>query len=130
MRAIQGALIVASSIQIVLGYSQIWGLFSRYSSSLKCVRNLKIAKRVFKHLLYVFVQIFQSSWHGTYCWFGWIRVHSTRISCGRCGSIYFIFHGCLTLAKWCGSIYFIFHGCKRLQNDLKVNVYLRTLIPF
>jgi len=29
MRAIQGALIVASSIQIILGYSQIWGLFSR-----------------------------------------------------------------------------------------------------
>jgi nucleobase transporter 1/2 len=31
MRAIQGALIVASSIQIILGYSQVWGLFSRYS---------------------------------------------------------------------------------------------------
>ncbi|XP_014517779.1 nucleobase-ascorbate transporter 1 [Vigna radiata var. radiata] len=34
MRAIQGALIVASSIQIVLGYSQIWGLFSRFFSPL------------------------------------------------------------------------------------------------
>lgn len=30
MRAIQGALIVAASIQIILGYSQVWGLFSRY----------------------------------------------------------------------------------------------------
>ena len=30
MRAIQGALIVASSVQIILGYSQLWGLFSRY----------------------------------------------------------------------------------------------------
>lgn len=30
MRAIQGALIVASSLQIILGYSQIWGIFSRY----------------------------------------------------------------------------------------------------
>ncbi|MCD7459290.1 N-terminal acetyltransferase, partial [Datura stramonium] len=29
MRAIQGALIVAASIQIILGYSQVWGLFSR-----------------------------------------------------------------------------------------------------
>ncbi|KAH1081741.1 hypothetical protein J1N35_021502 [Gossypium stocksii] len=37
MRAIQGALIVASSIQIILGYSQVWGLFSRYIGSiLKC----------------------------------------------------------------------------------------------
>ncbi|XP_010252545.1 PREDICTED: nucleobase-ascorbate transporter 1 [Nelumbo nucifera] len=34
MRAIQGALIVASSIQIILGYSQIWGLFSRFFSPL------------------------------------------------------------------------------------------------
>ncbi|KAG2716911.1 hypothetical protein I3760_03G149300 [Carya illinoinensis] len=34
MRAIQGALIVASSIQIVLGYSQLWGLFSRFFSPL------------------------------------------------------------------------------------------------
>ncbi|KAK2442617.1 N-terminal acetyltransferase [Trifolium repens] len=34
MRAIQGALIVASSIQIVLGYSQVWGLFSRFFSPL------------------------------------------------------------------------------------------------
>ena len=101
MRAIQGALIVASSIQIVLGYSQIWGLFSRYSSCMKCVRNFENSKKVFKHLLYVFLQIFQSSWHGTCSWIGWIRVHSTRISCGRCGSIYFIFH-----------------GSKHLQNDV------------
>ena len=35
MRAIQGALIVASSIQIILGYSQIWGLLSRYIFQMK-----------------------------------------------------------------------------------------------
>jgi hypothetical protein len=29
MRAIQGALIVSSSIQIILGYSQLLGIFSR-----------------------------------------------------------------------------------------------------
>ncbi|XP_038713249.1 nucleobase-ascorbate transporter 1-like isoform X2 [Tripterygium wilfordii] len=34
MRAIQGALIVASSIQIILGYSQVWGLFSWFFSPL------------------------------------------------------------------------------------------------
>ncbi|KAJ9537694.1 hypothetical protein OSB04_030427 [Centaurea solstitialis] len=34
MRAIQGALIVASSIQIIAGYSQLWGLFSRFFSPL------------------------------------------------------------------------------------------------
>ncbi|KAI4319871.1 hypothetical protein MLD38_033418 [Melastoma candidum] len=34
MRAVQGALIVASSIQIILGYSQVWGLFSRFFSPL------------------------------------------------------------------------------------------------
>ncbi|XP_008456413.1 nucleobase-ascorbate transporter 1 isoform X2 [Cucumis melo] len=34
MRAIQGALIVASSIQIILGYSQVWGLLSRFFSPL------------------------------------------------------------------------------------------------
>ncbi|KAL8142737.1 hypothetical protein V2J09_015769 [Rumex salicifolius] len=34
MRAIQGALIVSSSIQIILGYSQVWGLFSRFFSPL------------------------------------------------------------------------------------------------
>ncbi|KAG8642242.1 hypothetical protein MANES_12G070100v8 [Manihot esculenta] len=34
MRAIQGALIVASSIQIILGYSQLWGLLSRFFSPL------------------------------------------------------------------------------------------------
>ncbi|MCI29312.1 nucleobase-ascorbate transporter 1-like [Trifolium medium] len=34
MKAIQGALIVASSIQIILGYSQVWGLFSRFFSPL------------------------------------------------------------------------------------------------
>ncbi|OVA03440.1 Xanthine/uracil/vitamin C permease [Macleaya cordata] len=34
MRAIQGALIVGSSLQIILGYSQVWGLFSRFFSPL------------------------------------------------------------------------------------------------
>lgn len=34
MRAIQGALIVAASIQIILGYSQVWGLFSRYGTDI------------------------------------------------------------------------------------------------
>ncbi|XP_077229442.1 nucleobase-ascorbate transporter 1-like [Tasmannia lanceolata] len=34
MRAIQGALITASSLQIVLGYSQLWGIFSRFFSPL------------------------------------------------------------------------------------------------
>ena len=30
MRAIQGSLIVSSSIQIILGYSQLWAICSRY----------------------------------------------------------------------------------------------------
>ncbi|XWS36750.1 hypothetical protein CRYUN_Cryun20dG0112700 [Craigia yunnanensis] len=34
MRAIQGAFIIASSIQIIMGYSQVWGLFSRFLSPL------------------------------------------------------------------------------------------------
>ncbi|KAF4348615.1 hypothetical protein F8388_021022 [Cannabis sativa] len=34
MRAVQGALIVASSIQIILGYSQIWAICSRFFSPL------------------------------------------------------------------------------------------------
>ncbi|PIA36841.1 hypothetical protein AQUCO_03200067v1 [Aquilegia coerulea] len=34
MRAIQGAMITSSSLQIVLGYSQVWGLFSRFFSPL------------------------------------------------------------------------------------------------
>jgi nucleobase transporter 1/2 len=36
MRAIQGALIVSSSIQIILGYSQLWGIFSRYYFTMPC----------------------------------------------------------------------------------------------
>lgn len=32
MRAIQGALIVSSSIQIILGYSQLWAICSRYKN--------------------------------------------------------------------------------------------------
>jgi nucleobase transporter 1/2 len=38
MRAIQGALIVSSSIQIILGYSQLWGIFSRCFSPHFAVR--------------------------------------------------------------------------------------------
>ncbi|CAA7410248.1 unnamed protein product [Spirodela intermedia] len=34
MRAIQGALIVASGVQIIIGYSQLWAIFSRYFSPL------------------------------------------------------------------------------------------------
>jgi xanthine/uracil permease len=30
MRAIQGALIISSSIQIIVGYSQLWAICSRY----------------------------------------------------------------------------------------------------
>ncbi|WOL17052.1 hypothetical protein Cni_G25841 [Canna indica] len=37
MRAIQGALIVSSSIQIILGYSQLWGICSRFFSPLGMV---------------------------------------------------------------------------------------------
>ena len=33
IRAIQGASIVASSIQIILGYSQLWGICSRFITS-------------------------------------------------------------------------------------------------
>ncbi|EHA8591174.1 putative nucleobase-ascorbate transporter 9 [Cocos nucifera] len=37
MRATQGALIISSSIQIILGYSQLWGIFSRFFSPLGMV---------------------------------------------------------------------------------------------
>ncbi|GFY88942.1 Xanthine/uracil permease family protein [Actinidia rufa] len=37
MRAIQGALIAASSVQIVLGYSHLWAIFSRFFSPLGMV---------------------------------------------------------------------------------------------
>ncbi|KAL6201336.1 hypothetical protein ACLB2K_025050 [Fragaria x ananassa] len=37
MRAVQGALIVSSSIQIILGYSQIWAICSRFFSPLGMV---------------------------------------------------------------------------------------------
>ncbi|VFQ97095.1 unnamed protein product [Cuscuta campestris] len=37
MRATQGAIIVASSLQIVLGYSQLWAVFSRFFSPLGMV---------------------------------------------------------------------------------------------
>jgi len=31
MRAVQGAIIVASSVQIILGFSQMWAICSRYT---------------------------------------------------------------------------------------------------
>ncbi|XP_031474757.1 nucleobase-ascorbate transporter 1-like isoform X2 [Nymphaea colorata] len=34
IRAVQGAMIIASSLQIILGFSQIWGIFSQYFSPL------------------------------------------------------------------------------------------------
>ncbi|KAL8140538.1 hypothetical protein V2J09_006559 [Rumex salicifolius] len=37
MRAVQGALIVASSVQIILGYSQMWAICSRFFSPLGLV---------------------------------------------------------------------------------------------
>lgn len=37
MRAIQGALIVGSSVQIILGYSHLWAIFSRFFSPLNMV---------------------------------------------------------------------------------------------
>ncbi|XP_021724069.1 nucleobase-ascorbate transporter 2 [Chenopodium quinoa] len=37
MRAVQGALIVASSLQIILGYSQLWAICSRFFSPLGMV---------------------------------------------------------------------------------------------
>ena len=51
MRAIQGAFIVASSIQIIMGYSQVWGLFSRYIGSIwKCeVVSQPVLDYIFLH---------------------------------------------------------------------------------
>lgn len=43
MRAIQGALIVSSSIQIILGYSQLWGICSRFFSPLGMVPVVALA---------------------------------------------------------------------------------------
>ena len=39
MRAIQGALIASSSLQIILGYSQLWGIFSRYVTTLLALKH-------------------------------------------------------------------------------------------
>lgn len=33
MRAVQGSLIVASGVQIIIGYSQLWAIFSRHELS-------------------------------------------------------------------------------------------------
>ncbi|XP_068645071.1 nucleobase-ascorbate transporter 2 [Aristolochia californica] len=43
MRAIQGALIVSSSVQIILGYSQLWGICSRFFSPLGMVPVIALA---------------------------------------------------------------------------------------
>jgi len=40
MRAIQGALIASSSLQIILGYSQLWGIFSRYVTALPALKHI------------------------------------------------------------------------------------------
>lgn len=50
MRAIQGALIVSSSIQIILGYSQLWGIFSRYHHTLSssCISS-NMLRAAFTH---------------------------------------------------------------------------------
>ncbi|KAI3965566.1 hypothetical protein MKX01_010523 [Papaver californicum] len=37
MRAVQGAVIVSSSVQIILGFSQLWGIVSRFFSPLGMV---------------------------------------------------------------------------------------------
>ncbi|KAF8391833.1 hypothetical protein HHK36_022171 [Tetracentron sinense] len=52
MRAIQGAVIVGSSLQIILGYSQLWGIFSRFFSPLSmspvmCLVGLGLLTRGF-----------------------------------------------------------------------------------
>ncbi|GLT68324.1 hypothetical protein SLA2020_405700 [Shorea laevis] len=43
MRAVQGALIVASSVQIILGYSQMWAICSRFFSPLGMVPVIALA---------------------------------------------------------------------------------------
>ncbi|KAJ8545421.1 hypothetical protein K7X08_018004 [Anisodus acutangulus] len=43
MRAIQGALIVASSVQIILGYSQLWAICSRFFSPVGMVPVIALA---------------------------------------------------------------------------------------
>lgn len=43
MRAVQGALIVASSIQIILGFSQMWAICSRFFSPLGMVPVIALA---------------------------------------------------------------------------------------
>ncbi|RLN03951.1 hypothetical protein C2845_PM13G11270 [Panicum miliaceum] len=43
MRAIQGALIISSCIQIILGYSQLWGVCSRFFSPLGMVPVIALA---------------------------------------------------------------------------------------
>ncbi|KAJ0081062.1 hypothetical protein Patl1_10491 [Pistacia atlantica] len=46
MRAVQGALIVASSIQIILGYSQLWAICSRFFSPLGMVPVIAFDERL------------------------------------------------------------------------------------
>lgn len=87
MRAIQGALIVASSIQIILGYSQVWGLFSRYIDCIwKCeiVKPTRVVLYCSSLLFWFSMQVFQSSWYGTSGCIGRLGIVSERISFGRC----------------------------------------------
>lgn len=84
MRAIQGALIVASSIQIILGYSQVWGLFSRYGDTRKCKKKLSSYFVIdWFSTIRGILQVFQSTWHGTCSWIGWLGIVWTGFSCGK-----------------------------------------------
>ncbi|XP_042491402.1 nucleobase-ascorbate transporter 1-like isoform X2 [Macadamia integrifolia] len=52
MRAIQGAVIIGSSLQIILGFSQLWGIFSRFFSPLNmspviCLIGLELLQQGF-----------------------------------------------------------------------------------
>lgn len=87
MRAIQGALIVASSVQIILGYSQLWAICSRYTYLLYLLQFILLSNvlsimaahsRVIvftndEFYSFIFkIQVFQSPWYGPCNIFGWI----------------------------------------------------------
>jgi len=68
MRAIQGALIVSSGVQIIIGFSQLWALFSRHDHSL----SLSLALSLYhflslhrSHSLIISLQNIQSSGNGS-----------------------------------------------------------------
>lgn len=86
MRAIQGALIVAASIQIILGYSQVWGLFSRYSFYIRFSsrpEELPVVDML-QELNSFSPQLLQSPRNGACRWTGWFGLVSTRIPCCKC----------------------------------------------